>query len=419
MASGIRNTARVTTLCLAMILSWQLSASALPVQGPAPPTESVAELIADLDSPKFEQRQYASYRLRSLELESVPSLVNLALNGNSEQTCRSISILNEMGIQGDIDMVAKIGRVLFLIGKRRPELNEKAHLIRDRWKAKQTAKVVAELRQKGATVLENQFPIDPQARIAGGMIIRNGRLIDISESESPTPVKKTIKPRSKNLISVKQIQKQTLEIIKAKPADDLRALRAAAKLATRYTPAPVDSLPNQAFDITLDKNWRGTNADFEAILDLPKVDTLQLSNMKVSRTMMNAISSCKPSRMKMSKCNIRSKDLFAFGEASPDTFVEVRGRALMGVQGNVGRFSEGECRISSVVENKPADNAGLIAGDVIIQVDNQKIREFQDLVFYVAEKNPGEQVSVVVRRLGKKRTLKVKLAPYDSVAQDQ
>lgn len=60
MASGIRNTARVTTLCLAMILSWQLSASALPVQGPAPPTESVAELIADLDSPKFEQRQYAS-----------------------------------------------------------------------------------------------------------------------------------------------------------------------------------------------------------------------------------------------------------------------------------------------------------------------------------------------------------------------
>lgn len=419
MASGIRNITRITTFCLTIILFWQQWTLAAPVQALTPSTESIAELIADLDSPKFQQRQYASYRLRSMELKSIPSLVKLALNGNAEQTWRAISILNEMGVQGDANMVAKIGRVLFLMGNRRPELNEKALLIRDRWKAQQTARVVAELRQKGGVVTENQFPTNPQARIARELIIRNG-LVEMPEPEPAlAPTKKTAKRISKNPISIKEIQKRTLEIIKAKPADDMRALRAAAKLANRTIPEPVNSLPKQAFDISLGKNWRGTDADFEAILDLPKVDTVQLSDIKASRAMLNSIASSKPAMLTMAQCDVRSKDLFAFGDISPDTYVTVRGKALLGVQGNLGRFGEGECGISSVVEGGPADDAGLLAGDVIIQVDKQKIRDFQDLVFYVAGKNPGQKVSVVVRRFSKERTLKVKLAPYDTVAQDR
>ena len=283
MAFEISTTARLTTLCLAIIFGWS-HATFAAIQTPVPTTETVAKLIADLDSPKFQERQHATNRLRSMELKSVPSLVKLAIVGNAEQTWRAISILNEMGVRGDQKMVAKIGRVLFLLGNRRPELNQKALLIRDKWKEQQTSRVVAELVAKGATVSQNQYArLSPQARIAGQFIIRNGRLVERPEPEStlnPESVTTTKKPKSKRLISVKEIEKRTLEIIKARPTDDERALRAAAKIAIRETPEPVSALPKKEFDIVIEKSWRGTDADFQAILDLPKVYSIQLSDVK-------------------------------------------------------------------------------------------------------------------------------------------
>ena len=117
--------------------------------------------------------------------------------------------------------------------------------------------------------------------------------------------------------------------------------------------------------------------------------------------------------MTLAQCDVVSRDLFAFAAKNPDALVSVRGKSLLGVQGNIGRTFGNECGISSVVEGGPADKAGILAGDIVVKVDRQEIRSFQDLVFYIAGKDPGDQVSVTVRRLNNKnKTLRVKLADY-------
>jgi C-terminal processing protease CtpA/Prc len=54
--------------------------------------------------------------------------------------------------------------------------------------------------------------------------------------------------------------------------------------------------------------------------------------------------------------------------------------------------------IREVEEDSPAEKAGLVAGDVIIAIDSDKIRDAGDVVEYISDIDPGENVSVTVVR---------------------
>lgn len=63
--------------------------------------------------------------------------------------------------------------------------------------------------------------------------------------------------------------------------------------------------------------------------------------------------------------------------------------------------------IASVVPGKPADNAGLKPGDIILSFDGQEIEEMRDLPRLVAQSTVGETYSINVWRNGKLKKLKV------------
>jgi serine protease Do len=65
--------------------------------------------------------------------------------------------------------------------------------------------------------------------------------------------------------------------------------------------------------------------------------------------------------------------------------------------------------VSDVVENSPADKAGLKQGDVIVEYDGKKTDDPTQLRNMVASSMPGEEHSVTVIRDGKPITLKVKI----------
>ena len=66
--------------------------------------------------------------------------------------------------------------------------------------------------------------------------------------------------------------------------------------------------------------------------------------------------------------------------------------------------------IKKVVEESPAEEAGLKAGDVIYQVNDRKIEDFRDLTRTVNFYNPDEEVTIHYSRKGSKNSVKVKLA---------
>jgi len=92
-------------------------------------------------------------------------------------------------------------------------------------------------------------------------------------------------------------------------------------------------------------------------------------------------------------------------------------RAWIGVQiqplsddlaAGFGRENDQGALISSVVPDKPADDAGLKAGDIILSFNGKKIEEMRDLPREVAQSEIGKKVPMVVWRDEKKKTLKIK-----------
>jgi C-terminal processing protease CtpA/Prc len=65
--------------------------------------------------------------------------------------------------------------------------------------------------------------------------------------------------------------------------------------------------------------------------------------------------------------------------------------------------------IESVVEDSPAEKAGLKAGDIIYEISGKKIEDYRDLVRTVNYYDPGETVEVKYSRKGRNASVKVEL----------
>lgn len=65
--------------------------------------------------------------------------------------------------------------------------------------------------------------------------------------------------------------------------------------------------------------------------------------------------------------------------------------------------------ISSIEKNSPAEEAGLMARDIILQYDGKEVLDTEDLIDLVRESTIGEEVNVVVNREGNEMTIPVEV----------
>ena len=103
-------------------------------------------------------------------------------------------------------------------------------------------------------------------------------------------------------------------------------------------------------------------------------------------------------------------------------------RGLIGVQiqpvddavaESIGRNNKFGALVERVVPGKPADKAGIIAGDLILEFNDQKIIEMRNLPRIVADTEIGKSVPIKIWREGKEitKTIKVEKLQDDSFAQ--
>lgn len=70
--------------------------------------------------------------------------------------------------------------------------------------------------------------------------------------------------------------------------------------------------------------------------------------------------------------------------------------------------------VIEVRKDLPADKAGIESGDVIIEVDGQRISKRDVLMDVMQKHEPGDKLTVIVLRDGEKKKLKLELAPYNA-----
>ena len=72
--------------------------------------------------------------------------------------------------------------------------------------------------------------------------------------------------------------------------------------------------------------------------------------------------------------------------------------------------------VSEVVDDGPAEQAGLEDGDVILEFDGKQITKYKDLTKAIRAHEPGDEVEVVVLREGRERTFDVTLGEREDTA---
>lgn len=79
------------------------------------------------------------------------------------------------------------------------------------------------------------------------------------------------------------------------------------------------------------------------------------------------------------------------------------------LKGKLNLKDENGALVSDVVEDGPADRAGIKRGDVILSFDGKDIKESKELPYVVSSTPVGKTVPVVVMRKGQKETIQVEL----------
>ncbi len=77
-----------------------------------------------------------------------------------------------------------------------------------------------------------------------------------------------------------------------------------------------------------------------------------------------------------------------------------------------GGVDEG-ARVREVIEDSPAERAGLLAGDVILAVQGEPVKRPWDLTVRVLSAKPGDRIDIEVDRAGDRRTLTAELGESD------
>jgi S1-C subfamily serine protease len=71
----------------------------------------------------------------------------------------------------------------------------------------------------------------------------------------------------------------------------------------------------------------------------------------------------------------------------------------------------------AIAPGSPADLAGILENDIILEIDGMRVDETRSLSSLIARHAPGEEVSIVLFRDGEKQTLKVTLQELNLIAE--
>lgn len=176
-----------------------------------------------------------------------------------------------------------------------------------------------------------------------------------------------------------------------KAIDELQKLGATVLFTNpvaKPTDEPRDGAPQVSF-VVVDQNWKGGDEGLDHVERLPKLSKLLI----------------------VGHPKISEERLAKLKKTMPKLSVEPRPKAMLGIALSTAIGVEGVV-IGQVKENSAASKGGLMVGDAIQKLDGKKIGSFVDVVNILSNREPGDEVDVVVIRNEKSMTLKVKLEKW-------
>jgi hypothetical protein len=161
-------------------------------------------------------------------------------------------------------------------------------------------------------------------------------------------------------------------------------------------------------ELAIDKSFQGTDADLKVLKDIPELYTLAITDAKLTDEALQHIAALPHlTSLTLKGTPFSPEALRDLRKQRPTLSVVCRSSAMLGINAGL----EGACVLTSVFHKSGAEDAGLKAGDEVVEVNGQRVRDFSDLTIAVYPHGPGDKLAVKYRRAGKVETVDVTLKP--------
>lgn len=163
--------------------------------------------------------------------------------------------------------------------------------------------------------------------------------------------------------------------------------------------------------IRLDKEWRGGDRGLAHLAGLANVSMLDIHDAPISDKAIEYIKKMPALNSIMIRgTKMTPESLMKLVKEKPGLQVRGQSRGILGV--NAGE-TDGPALVSAPREGGPAAGAGVIAGDLITKLDGKEVTTFGHLTLLMMKKEPGDEVTLTIKRGEEILEKKLKLAPRE------
>ena len=462
-ANRTNRTNRIATKLTTSILCFALMASAvchvdlLFGQQQAADSSAVQQLINQLESSSYAERQAAAKGLLQLGKEGIPSLVHAALQGRPETAARSADLLSQLALQSDVNDMTRIARIMLLLSENGfQHLAVQAYSLRQRWQVSQIQNTISELSDLNVQVQQYGFdggggfgdPFGGGFGLGGAppLVVRGmgGGTIRIVSEDDPfgqNPVAEIVEPPSAPSpppvarLSKRQLIDKVDEIVVASLQENEASLErefsesfqrmqaAAGQQIVEPMPGHViidagglvhainqTSVPTHIVTIGPDLKDAGKAA--RLLRSLPNINSVMVNGLEIESDFCDLLKDLHCT-VTLNTCDYELEDMVKLFQDRPDLALTAAGHdTFLGVQlvtDVVSDDAKQVCRVSEVVESSAAMDAGLLANDIISTVDGHAVSTFEQLIVAIGSFKPGDDVKLDILRDDESKEFVIKL----------
>ncbi len=461
-ANRTNRTNRIATKLTTSILCFALMASAVCCvdllfgQQQASDSTAAQQLINQLESSSYAERQAAAKGLLKLGKEGIPSLVHAALQGRPETATRSADLLSQLALQSDVNDMTRIARIMLLLSENGfQHLAVQAYSLRQRWQVSQIQNTISELSDLNVQVQQYGFDGGGDLPFAGGfvgggappLVVRGigGGAIRVISDDDPfgqIPVPEIVEPPSDSSpppvarLSKRQLIDKVDEIVVASLQENEDSLeREFSESFQRMQAATtgqqiVESNPgyvvidsggllhaiNQTsvptHIVTIGPDLKDANKAARLLRLLPNINSLMVNGLEIESDFCDLLKDLQ-CPVTLNTCDYELEDMVKLFQDRPDLALTATGHnTFLGVQlvtDVVSDDAKPVCRVSEVVESSAAMDAGLLANDIIATVNGHGVNSFEQLIVAIGSFKPGDEVKFEILRDEESKEFVIKL----------
>lgn len=409
----VKNALFISAIAL-MTSSPSIASGVLSAQEKSGTPPKVQKWIENLQADSYQIRQNASKKLVAAGRAAIDPLFLSVQSEDPEVSFRSVHLLQKIGTASDLDTLEEVIRKsVALPAEYSAPFSKWCSRSLNQWKEVQSDKAVEELVSAGASVTQLDSP--------------NLQLLLVDEVSS-------------SLNQIKQISKTPREVLQE--IQQLRNLQA-GKPATLNQPDSTSNAQVSNISVTgatvkvrgigerlvfssgtqsvlpriirIDHNWKGSAADLAKLRMVFDLGTVEFVERKVTREHLAVLKQLGGVQtIQLTRCTFSFSELSAFKKTwdpRNEKTLMATGAGYLGVYGpnNGEPAAKNGSYVSMVSPESAAMEAGLERGDVITQVDDDKINSFAELSLAISAKPAGKNVNLKIRRRGDEINLTARL----------